>query len=596
MKTFSALWLALVLFAQPLIADTIPAPEEVLARAKEGRAPLVEAVSDLTRLISDVDNETDLFGYLRMVGPLEAIAKEYDFASTGADPVKTLSVVITRQGAKWMFLDSAPWDVFEFFMRRAEDTTRYEVIGFQTNRIQRETDKAKLLKWHAQVGKLSSLVETLRSTLPLVDRVDELQSLTLKKILGLKDLTQAEMTRLVRETKTRTSISEAIASLGQKIHQSKDAKELDSHLFWMTLLKGNLEAIKGSISSAAYQEPGTWILLAVERITSVGKAPGLVNASEVVGALSDSQAGELAQTLSSLFSVDPPEPGAFEFVWSLSVRLAERFERAGNAHRLKVFQTFQQSLAGLRVVNSEVFEGTYNVTIGEGTPVDPKQEAILTLAAVGSSNFILGLNVLFPKAIGSQYGLDYNFFDVVWDVKNGRYVAQYRAVESPKFLFRPEDHYQMKFTLERTPDGKSLIHGTFFDGSAPARFRKLEGELFEAYPTYTQMTLPQPLDDFTGIFNAAKGSPEPDEVIVTKTGASVGGKYFWDPYLSDVPFEWGYYNALRNTIYLTTGEFAGARKWTHLRGQLSADGTRFEVVYVMSGRGIQKRFELVKTN
>ena len=142
-------------------------------------------------------------------------------------------------------------------------------------------------------------------------------------------------------------------------------------------------------------------------------------------------------------------------------------------------------------------------------------------------------------------------------------------------------------------DHRKVEAHVFFDGRRPSVYRKLSGELFEAYPVYSAVLGADSSSDFTGVFRAAATKSDPSlEVIVTKTGSAVGGKYFYDYFLADVPFEWGHFNPHRRGLFLTSGEFNGSRKWAHLRGQLSADGRLLKATYILSGRGIQREFTL----
>jgi hypothetical protein len=242
----------------------------------------------------------------------------------------------------------------------------------------------------------------------------------------------------------------------------------------------------------------------------------------------------------------------------------------GLAQKQKEFEKFTQRLAMQRVVQQGKFEGTYSMTVGRKT-------GVLTIANIGSSNFVVGLC---EKDAGQTSGvpMDFSFFHVVYNAKDDTYEAHRFAVDSPEYNLREFSSPYLKFSLKAGERGNS-ISGTFYDG---LNFKQIRGSQVNVFKTF-QSEKPTKLESLTGSYRGSAGGKSL-EVNITQVGQRLMGTFAYENRYATVFLNYGYYNPQRNMVYLTSGELP-SYKWVQIRGEFLEEGNVLQGVYIIGGHG-----------
>lgn len=562
-----------------------PAAHEVVARAREGRATLIAAVSDLKRFIPILDRREKLFAYLEILPELEKIEAQYDFETLGSRPVSSLTTLLTKYGAKWIDLDTVEWGTVKLFFTYADNPTRYSVVSQQSKRVFAVTVPKDLLAWHEKTTRLHALNMALGSEAFVIEKLEELQGALVRRVLSTKtELDSSILSALVESTTAVPAIQEVLEYLRQRVGSTNEPETLRQLLTWTLTLTENLRNRGEAVSAVALRQPAPILQDGHRRLLAGGKSLPVSQLDRFVGAFGAADLGTFVDNLNALFENRPLPAELVEPLWELSVRLAKSLVKFNDRPRLLELERLHQRLAALRLQKNGNFEGTYLVTVGDAERGERVDNAILTIAAIGASNFSMALNILYDPGAG-HYGADFNFFNVVYDLPRQHYRAQYRAVEEPRYLVREEHHHHAHFNLAQREDGKYGIEGRFLDGTLPLGYRTFRGKQHDTYPSFPEAA-GAPAENFEGTYRAVVAG-RAHELVITKTGSSIGGKYFWLPGdRRGISFEWGFHNPLSNSIHLTSGELAGSKKWFHLRGVFSKEGDSIDIIFIRSGSGV----------
>jgi len=561
-----------------------PEPGKILSEAAVDFASLLSITSDLKRFIPRMRSKEEIYPYLHMLPELERVAAKYDVVTLGVDPVKELSLLLTRDAVRWIEIDRDSPEIVEIFLTRAEDATRYTMASQQVKRLNPIDDRDRLLVWHAAVNRCLLLVRKLNAHVSVVEKFEELQGRTVRMILPVaKDLSEATLETFFHSVQGETAIEEVMDYLHDRSLASETEEESARVVRWTLAIAETIKAQGDKVRFEMRIYPGKVLLLLVGN--KLGRAETLApgEVGPFVDTLVASQLGELGDLLVRMYEDRSIPDAQVEFLWDLSSRLMKKFDDKKMFQDTVDFEPFYKKLAALHATLGGRFEGTYKINVGTGKD---KRPATLVIASVGASNFIMGMNIPYGSTVPNE-GLIYNFFDVIYDLDNDQYVGQYRAVESPRFLHRAEMHHHVKFKLLRDVTGSYRVEGTVYLGGIPA-YEIFSGDQVETFPSYS-MIKGKPVKDFTGTFyTEALGEDGPVWLVLTKTGTSVGGTLRFQKVRTWIPFEWGYFNPHRNAVYLSSGELK-SEKWVSLRGQFSEDGKTLTLTRIVGGIGMRNK-------
>lgn len=574
------LLLPLVLCAQEPIPS---APAQILSESRADLAGLMRATSGLKRFIPKMRSKEEIYPYLQMLPELEKIAANYDTATLGVDPARELSLLLTRDAVRWIELDRDSAEIVAIFLARAENNTRYTMASQQVKRLNPVDDKDKLLVWHQAIDRALKQVMAIPAEVDVIEKFEELQGKTVAKLLPhAKAMTPEQITTLFSNLRGETALEEVLDYLYDRALEADSKEESDRIVAWALELGKTVRAQGGKLRSEMKVYPGRILLQLLANQLGRREVPGH-DIGLFIDSLVSSQLAELGDLLVRLFDHKDIPDRHVEFLWDLSSKLVQRLTERKMHRNLVEFEPFHKKLATAHAALEGRFEGTYRVTIGEGGKL---QKAILTIASVGASNFIMALNVDYGSDRPGE-GLVYNFFNVLYDFENKQYVGQYRAIEDPRFLHRTEEHQHIIFKLTRQPAGLYRVEGKVLTGAVPFH-KPFSGEQYEVYPTYSPIAVP-PVRDFTGTFVEYDAAGKAQSwLVMTKTGTSAGGILrFLGTASVWIPFEWGYFNPHRNAFYLSSGELQ-SQKWVTVRGQFAEDGKSLKLTRISGGVGLKQ--------
>jgi len=589
--------------AEPVQPPVAPDPAKVLEQAEVDLAALLKVTSDLKRFIPKMRSKEEIFPYVKILPELERVTAKYDTASFGMDPVKDLGRLLTGDAVRWVELDNDPQEIVEIFLRRASNDTRYTMASAQVKRLNPLDGKERLLVWHANVDRALRFLQTLQAEIPpsdpdateripsvaVMQKMEELQGRTVRMLLPhAKELPPEQVAAFFPTIRGETALEEVFDYLYTRSLEAETTEEINNLMSWILQVGKTAREQGEKLRYEVRVYPGRIILTLLANKLGRGEVLRAEEITPFMDLLVSSQLGELGDLLVRNYEFrEVPDPEV-EFVWMVSNRLMKRFTDQRMRGDLLDFEPFYKKLVSTHAAQEGRFEGTYDCLIGD--EVGKQTKAKVTIASVGASNFIMGVNMEYGSSRKDE-GLPVNFFDVVYDLDNDRYVGQYRAVEAPRFLHRTEQHQHIYFRLVRqpkveTPKGKYRLEGMILTGASPFHVA-ITGEQIETYPTYAPSLAPA--RDFTGTFveDGPKGTRPNSWIILTKTGTSAGANMRFAKVGNWIPFEWGYFNAHRNAVYLSSGELPSGR-WASVRGQLSDDGKVLNLSYIAGGVGLKQ--------
>jgi hypothetical protein len=578
----------------------VPSPNDLLRAAKQDRAAFLETVSDLNRVIPDIDNKEDLFAYLLVLDEVEEQIKKFDFSTVGSDPMKILSQLVTRNGAKWVYLDDVTDRILECFLRRSEDNVRFDVINQQLFRIYRLIDAESQIVWLKYLSRLQEICSQLKTSLNLYQPLDDLQAQLIKKMfLPGSKLTENQLKEVLVRDLGPSAWQELLDVLSGRLLKEKDPEELDKILLWLVLIQKGLTKISYRVSLTQLQSPGGYLLPVFFHLLELDRVPVRCEIKEILDALTDSQRIDLADSLNTQFAVKVPKGTVAEYLKSFSSQLVNRLQGVAKKSTLDALLQMEDRLVLSQLVKNG-FEGSYDLELESGIAGETKSLGKLTVIVIEGSRVVIGMMILGPFDMQSGFGNFFNFFDVSWSSLHKQYLANYRRIQPDYLGLAPEEKTQLKFILKEAESGKKELVGTFLDSANGGRsrtFRAVQVDKFPYCPRVEDNNSPSPnkLDRVTGTYRGVlKKNLVPLEVSVIRSGAGLGGNYFLAGFTTVTGFEFGVFDEKNQILSLTTGEFSGTRQWFQFRGKLSDDGLKWSGVYIRNGTGIESEFELTK--
>lgn len=581
--------LVLFLGASARAADvgTAPKPSETLALARKSRLDYIKAVADVQAFVPNMSTSDEIYGYILILDELEKIGQKYQLDTLGGSPLGDLAVLLTRNAIKWVRLDTDSEALQTTFFRWAEDSSRYTVAQQQSRFLFPLKEKRDLELWHVAIMRTIDLVTALKAEPYVIQAYDELQGSVVRKLLELRSqLTADEKSLLITKTKSVTALQEVLDFLTQEALQSKDIAYVKQTMGWTIALGNNLRSLKQSVPFGLKTAPGHILVDTIAKLLSNEEGPDASLVDEIMVNLAPSQITELSGFILQLYQDRPIPKPLVDFLFEITDRIMKKYVEMGLPEKLKELHKFSNRISMLKGFQDEGAEGTYRVTVGNNT-------GVLTIANIGSSNFILGLGMLFGDPDGQYEGqgtADFSLFNVTYNFRDASYEASHYAVDSAEYIPPNLQSFFCKFRLKKAPGGRFTIEGVFANGLGP--MWKISGTQIETYPAFDKVPARDQLENVTGVYRGMAGDSDL-QLTLTQAGQRISGTLSLSGFYANVHLTFSYFNRSRNVVYVTSGELDSG-KWAQLRGQFSDEGRVFTGTFIIGGRGKLSAFTLRK--
>ncbi len=582
--------LAALSFSAAGADDTCPSPEVVLKRAKVSRVEYIKVLGEVQAFAPKFISEKEAYPYLLILDELKEIGKKLEVEGLGGSPLDDLAQLLTSNCMKWVRVDLDSPEVLRAFFKWADDNIRFATAQEQIFHLKPVSDKSQLLRWHEAAEKTIALATELKATAAVKQALGELQALTVKKLLAMKkDLTNDEITKILAHTKGGVAMGEALAFLQEQALVAKDPASLRLVLIWAVAIGKRVKESANELPHHVKSGPGRILVDTVTKLLGKEETPDAALVPSILENLEPSQLTELGAFLVAFYTDKPVPERLIEFDWMLVTQILEKYKDMDAADKIPALAKLQQRLTQLRVLARGHYEGTYEITI------DRDRKAVLTLANIGAANFILGLRIVSTERDFGGFGTDFSFYHVAFHHKKDLYQSHHFAVDSPDYIPPHRRNWWIEFVVVPTK-GKPTISGRYTTGRG---FHTFEGAQVEQYETYAKVPSGEKPEEVTALYEGTLEDGRKVALNLTQVGQRVAGTFTTGNGASIVDLTFGYFNAPRSVVYVTTGdnwtgELDGGR-WAQVRGQLEDGGKKFTGQYIIGGQGDAGKLSLTRT-
>jgi hypothetical protein len=561
-----ALAATLAVCAPRAVAEDVPTPAEVLAAAGSSRSELIRTLSEVERFAPSLPAAEDLYPYIELLDELEALRIRFELDTFGANPVRHMAQVVTREALKWVRFDRETPEFLDVYLRWAPDDTRQSAVSTQSYYLAEATEAAGLLHWNEVAGRAIEVLQNERAQPYVITSYQDLQGIVIGRLLRLQELDEATALTVISSCHSTQGLFEIVQVLEQQAYAETDGDVLRSTIARGLAAQAAVKALTTPTPSYLATAPSQVLLEALQKLLFAGDAADVATAPALVAAFPGRLAVDLGGMLTQL-AVVGFKPSQVEFLWVLSRSLVSQYEAMGLRRELVELQKVIGKLQLLRLAGSHGYEGTYRVRVGGS-------EGILTLANTSATTFVAGLGLPMQAGSGGMY-IDRSFMSVVYDARRDEFVATRYALTMPGDQGEGGDggNDVLTFTIANgTVSGRALLDGGF---------RSLSGTLVDPYARYDAEPASAP-EALSGTYVGHGDSGRQIRLDIVQTGPQATGNMVYDGGMATVRFVNGYANTGNNAVYLTTREQDNGR-WLQIRGQIR-DGD-FVGQYILGGQG-----------
>jgi len=560
------------------LGDGLSSPKEIIERAKKSSADFISAVGDIERLAPTLTSKEAFFPYISILDELEEIGKTHGVNNYGTDPVQQLSFILTRNGVKWLRLDLDPPDFIQLFLRRSENSTRYQVSGQHIKLLALAADKQSLLNWFERSTEALNCIKDLKSEAYVIESFEELQANSIQKLIKIRDeLTPEELNHLFEQTRSPTSIQSVIAFLSQEVLRQTNVEALTPLIGWVSILGKNLKEVQETIPFYVLSAPGQLINTIIAKVLTLGKTFSSDLLPSAIGILLPTQITELGGIVMSFFQDRYIPEEQIDFLVDLSTLLLEKYTEMSVGPRTDEMRKFVSRVVLLQSGLSNRIEGTYDVMVRD-------KPGLLTLVHLGNGRFFMGLSVRY----GGEVSADFSFFYVTFDGKTQTWEAAHYDPSDPETSNPVNQVFFMHFTL-KSEGTLNLFEGKFFTANLTSQVSGKQTGGFLTFDNHER----EPITRVEGVFEGSdKGTTF--RLVVHQVQRRLQAILVVTPPSKPfvrVDLEYGTFDPRRNVAYLTSGRFESLR-WVQIRGEFLDGGKRFEGQYIQSVYGVIHQLNL----
>lgn len=586
------------------ILPGVPGPEEVLNRAAKSPSEMIAVLSLLEPAIASFTEKAQLYPYLKILPDMTALADRYQLDSLGASPVVAIAASLTRAAVKWIKLDEDSPQIISIFLRYAEDASRYSVAAQQRQYVHFIRDAEGLKLWAVRVHECLEILGELNPAVFVLEEFQRLQAVIVHFFFNLKSVvSQSDSIDMINAIDSEAAFQELAVYLSKEAN-SADSAEKVSRVIELTIAligRANLiEAGRGQSGGvpASFQISSARIIVdAVTRIASNGLVVSDSLAESIPRVLNIQQLNLLAERLAYL-RTDLLRDYQGSFFYRMTRETRKKCLEFG---MLQQAASLDQALGrlALRVnFNHPKHEGTYAVRFG-------REHARVTVIDSGNSDILVGISIgaddrnpLEFRGMAPGIGiLSFSFFNVEYNVEEGRFEGAYRHAEGS--IYNLQNNYNM------------LVHFEFVDPSEDSPEPRIRGRVMYSIGGKTDFEGPRvetydSLSEDAELVMESEGryaciesvarvrALESCELNMVQLGSKVSAVFGLRNQAAGVPLPIGFYSTSKRTLYLNSGELESGL-FGHLRGRFVEGGDFFEGMYIVGGIGRMYRFRAKKS-
>lgn len=346
-RALAAAACALALAAPARAAD--PTPEQVLARAQEGRVPFLRAIADVARFAPRLPRKELLYPYLVQLDALAAIGRRHGFDGLGMDPVRDLGLDLTSEAEKWIRLDSDAPEVIGAFLKWSSNDVRFTLAGDSALFVAGAETPEALLAWDRGARDALVRLRALKAERAVLQSFEELQGAAVRELLRDRTgATPSQVAQAVAQTRSVPGIQELLADLDLRTEEAGDADARRRLLDWSIALSSNARTLGAAAPARLRADAGAVVLETLTRMLGAGDAVPPEEAAGALAALFPSQRATLLAELVDLAAEREPSPAESPGLRALAEGLEKRLPAATAPGRARDFERLRARLAGVR--------------------------------------------------------------------------------------------------------------------------------------------------------------------------------------------------------------------------------------------------------
>lgn len=580
MRIFKGFILSFCLICLSTFGDTLLPPDQIVAKAKKGRAEFVEAIGEVERIAPSLSSKDMFFPYIEILDQLKAIGETNGVNELGEDLVKALGNVLTRNGIKWIRIDQDSVDFIKLFFRWSENSTRYQVAGLHIKLMVLVADKANLIHWFQRASMALELVLELKSEAYVLEAFEQLQANCLQRLMKIRnELKPEEIIELLKQTKSLLSIQSVLSFLNEEGLKTSDPEALETYLGWTAILGENLQAINQVVPYYILSAPGQLIITIVTKFLTLNRPFNLQIIPSILRTLLPSQIPNLGSTIINLFKDKVIPEQVVDLLVELSTQLYEEYLKLNLGNETQEMRKFVSQVTLLQAAILNQIEGSYEVTIRD-------KEGLVNFVHLGNGKFFMGISVRY----GGEVSADFSLFHVTFNHKTQTWEASHYDPSDPVSSNPVNEVFFTTFKLTQVGE-ENIIEGTLFTAKLTSPYRGKQSKTYLRFDSDPR----EKINNIGGVFRGEERGYQFRLLIYQVEQRLQGVVLVTSPTNMpiNIDLEYGYYDPRRNVAYLTSGRFESFR-WVQVRGEFFEEGKRFHGQYIQSVYGPIHELSLMK--
>ncbi|MFS4460049.1 hypothetical protein [Bdellovibrio sp. HCB2-146] len=564
MKILGTFLFTLLFTTQVFATLKLAEPDELLKRAKGGRADLRAIIMDIELNIPEMRDPATFDKYFYLLDQLTEFANVSQLNDYYPNAVKDLASLMADNGMRWLNVTQDSQERMQYYVRWMTPPVIERLLGLVDYQLDSVTD----------LGRLKTAANNLESILPLVQKIAgdnsysligfrRILSTTAVNVLKSPGLTQADKLEWIRKVKIPSEFAEYVDIMALQIYSLKADNKKEGHDYLDLLVAINLhgQTLQTGAPTSLVTAVQDLIVETLIRMVNLAEVIKKEEFKRAIDSLNPRQIQGLAQAWMSVrYNPSPDYVYTYLQLSGLLVNRAQELDLTKEATQLLKWLSHSSTPVVMRVQD---LEGKYAM-------VDNAGEVWTLTLAIARDNLVIAC------LSNADRSIQRSLYNISYDFEKMEFIASDRE---------PDTTHERNAPLHIALDKKGFlwIKDEFAIRPESRLFRGRRVQSFEDRYVEISKEKQKPAGVYEGniIFPSGKSAHVRlsvsilDGYLVGKLEEVGNTLFFADLTLGSLGTD--------GIVYLTTGRRPGAG-WLQLRGVLRGD--QLEIQTLVGGVGL----------